>query len=70
MPAAATFAGWRVEQRLLDRHRRPEVVDRIRMIERVEREVGRRELALREQRAEDEHRLVAPLPRLGDVHPG
>ena len=40
------------------------------MIERVEREVGGRELALGQQRAEDEHRLIAALPRLGDVHPG
>ncbi len=62
--------GGAVEQRLLDHHRRAEVVEGIRMIERVEREVGGRELALGQQRAEDEHRLIAALPRLGDVHPG
>ena len=44
------------------------VVERVRMIERAEREVGGRELPLRQQRAEDEHRLIAALPRLGDVH--
>ena len=62
--------GGAVEQRLLDHHRRAKVVDGIRMIERVEREVGGRELALGQQRAEDEHGLIAALPRLGDVHLG
>ena len=40
------------------------------MIERAEGEVGGRELTLGQQRAEDEHRLIAALPRLGDIHPG
>ena len=40
------------------------------MIERAEREVGGRELALRQQRAEDEHRLIATLPRLDDIDLG
>ena len=40
------------------------------MIEGAEREVGGRELALGQQRAEDEHRLIATLPRLDDIHLG
>ena len=62
--------GGAVEQRLLDRHRRAEVVERVGMIERAEREVGGRELALGQQGAEDEDRLIAALPRLGEVHLG
>ena len=40
------------------------------MIERVDREVLRAELARRQQRAEDEDRLVAALPGLGERHSG
>ena len=56
-----------IEQRLLDRDRRAEVVGDGGVIERVEREAGGGELPLRKQRTEHEHRLVAALPRLRDV---
>lgn len=40
------------------------------MIQGIKREIGRGELPLRQQRTEDEHRMIAALPRLGDVDPG
>ena len=40
------------------------------MIECANREVAGRELTLGQQRAEDKHRLIAPLPRLGHINPG
>ena len=70
MPAAATFALVAPSNSGCSTvNGRAKVVDGIRMIERVEREVGGRELALGQQRAEDEHRLIAALPRLDEVHP-
>ena len=62
--------GGAIEQRLLDGQRRAEVVGGGGVIERIEGEVGRGELPLREQRAEHEHRVVASLPGLRDVHLG
>jgi hypothetical protein len=59
-----------VKQGLLDHDGRPKVVERLGMIEGAEREIGGRELALRQQRAEDEHRLIATLPRLDHIDLG
>ena len=59
-----------IEQRLFDRHCGAKVVERVGVIERAEGEVGGGELSLGQQRAEHEDRLIAALPRLGDVHPG
>jgi hypothetical protein len=60
--------GGAIEQRLLDGKRRAEVVRGIGVIERIEGEPGRGELPLRKQRAEHEHRVVAALPGLREVH--
>ena len=59
-----------IEQRLFDRHGGAKVVEGVGVIERAEGEVGGGELPLGQQRAEDEDRLIAALPRLGDVHLG
>jgi len=45
----------------------PRVRDRFRMVQLLQREIGRGELSLREERPEHEHGLIAPLPRLGEV---
>ena len=58
-----------IEDRLLDGEHRAEVVGRVRVVERVDAEVLQTEPALREERAEDEDRLIASLPRLDDVDP-
>ena len=59
-----------VPHRLLHRHRGLEVVDRVRVVQRVDGEVGHREPALGEERAEHEDRLVAALPGLRHVDAG
>ena len=60
--------GGAIEQRLLNGDCRAEVVRGIGVIERVKGEVGRGELPLRKARTEHEHRVVAALPGLRDVH--
>ena len=60
--------GGAIEQRLLDGECRAEVVRGIGVIERIKGEVGRGELPLRKKRTEHEHRVVAALPGLRDVH--
>ena len=51
-----------VEEELLDRERAVKESQRIGIVQRIDREVGRRELPRGKQGAEDEDRLVAPLP--------
>jgi hypothetical protein len=51
----------RVEERLLEYDRGARIRHRFRMVERRNGKVGGREFPLREQRAEDKHRLVAAL---------
>ena len=57
-----------VEQRLLDGECRAEVVRGIGVIDGVEGEVGRGELPLGQKRTEHEHRVVAALPGLREIH--
>jgi hypothetical protein len=56
-----------IEDPLLERHRRAGVGDGVRMVQRGNREIRSGEPSLREQRAEDEDRLIAPLNGLGHV---
>jgi hypothetical protein len=59
----------RVEDPLLERDGGPGVGDGIRMVQRGNREIRGGEPPLREQRAEDEDRLIAALHGLGHVDP-
>ena len=54
-----------VEDDLLDAGGAVKEADRVRVVERVDGEVRRRESPRRQQGAEDEDRLIAALPRLG-----
>ena len=63
----AEFGEPRVEHGLLHRHGGAGVGDRRGMVERIDREVRSGETSLRQQRAEDEDRLIAALDALGDV---
>ena len=59
-----------VIESLVNRDQRLEVVQEIRAVERADGEILFRELMLREQRAEDKHRVVAARERLGIIHFG
>jgi hypothetical protein len=63
----AEFGKPRVEHGLLHRHGSAGVGDRRGIVERIDREVRSGETSLRQQRAEDEDRLIAALDALGDV---
>ena len=63
----AEFGEPRVEHGLLHRHGGARVGHRRGMIERIDREVRGREASLRQQRAEDEDRLIPALDAFGDI---
>jgi len=58
-----------VEEQLFEAEGAMKESGRARMIQRVNREIRRRELTRRQQGTEDEDGLIAPLPRFGDRHP-